>query len=230
MYYFNFIIQIANYLTRYCDDENRKVCSDSEEEVRNIDNPLYFVNLNKPCSIMCNDDDSKLFDGNAGLKRKSKDLSGGNIKRCKRSKCELIYTTESHLKNYADFNSIPILAECKCKYPELEYLEKNEYSKLLLYETHCFKRPPILAGRTGVRSVEFKNNDSFKNCIRYAYYNQKNYKSNTRLNYLDEAEKKAFEEGKKVINFDNLKFPVNPLENEKIKKFEEDNRIGVVRH
>lgn len=195
------------------------------------DIPLPCVNNDSNSIVGNSNDEISLFDENDGLnvslKRKGEDYRKNDLERCKRRKCDAIYKIDLHLREYKSYSDIPFVI-CSYKNTVNVYIERNYYRKFIFYETHSYQRPFILIGKTSVRCIEFRENDSFKYCVLYSYYGEKNYKKDTKADYLDEAVKMALEEDGKVVNFDSLEFPVNPVDNERINKFEEDNNVGIV--
>lgn len=115
--------------------------------------------------------------------------------------------------NYRFYDEIEIV-KCEKITPYLNLDIKN-----ILYESMDYKRPKRFNNLSCIRCVEFTKNESFKNCIKFHFNHKNNYKTDTKVKYLDGCECS--------IDFSDISFPVNPLNDEMLKQFEISNDINL---
>lgn len=159
-------------------------------------------------------------------KRKCEDNEMVSVRIAKRSKRgEFMYEIDKFVRNYKEFRDIGIE---KCEIGNVNLvMERNKNRSDDIYESKCYRKPSIMIKKTGIREVEFKENDSFKYCVLYDFLLNDSENVNRNRNYKIDTKVKVLDKISEKVNFDKMNFPVNPVD-KSIKEFERVNNVSIV--
>lgn len=117
----------------------------------------------------------------------------------------------SEVERVCEFNSLPIVKAIDEKRKDVFIADLGRYSNM--FETKCSIRPRKWRSSRTVTFVYFDANESFKACMEYSV---------TKVNRLKVIRRKKYE-----FDYNDIKFPLNPYDNESIALFECKNNVKI---